>query len=79
MFNWIACKDRMPEDGELVLFATIPLSGMLPIILLGKHDTSTKDGKGHWLTGISGFKDSEVGWWTPLPNPPELDYENSTD
>lgn len=73
--KWISCKDRMPNDCENVLFATAPMYGKVPRILLGQRITS--NGNGHWSTGISGFSDREVGWWMPLPAAP--DYEDSID
>ena len=73
--KWILCKDRMPDDLENVMFATTPMYGKAPRVLIGMHITT--HGNGHWSTGISGFSDSEVGWWMPLPAAP--DYEDSTD
>lgn len=75
MWKWIDCNDRMPNDHENVLFATTPMHGIPPKIRLGMHITTF--GHGKWLTGISGFDDNEVGWWMPIPNPP--DYEDSID
>ncbi len=68
---WVSCEEAMPEDDKEVLFAfAISYPGYKkPKVKLGRHHT--KDGKGWWTNYFGGFKDYEVGWWMPLPEPPK--------
>ena len=53
--KWISVKDRLPEDGEYVVF---PLFGGFEAGEYGK------DWMGYWKNG-------EIDWWMPLPEPPQ--------
>ena len=69
--SWISCKDRMPDDNELVLFCYVGESG-IKSVHYGYHQTVR--GLGSSWGKISGgwrYCNDDVTHWMPLPEPPK--------
>ena len=69
--GWISCKDRMPDDNELVLFCYVGESG-IKSVHYGYHQTVR--GLGSSWGKISGgwrYCNDDVTHWMPLPEPPK--------
>ena len=66
--KWIPVMERMPEDGQMVLFCDIENDIMLGYHIKGRPDTHfSQDGT---------FDDiKNVKAWMPLPEPYEVDEE----
>lgn len=64
--NWIQCSERLPEDGERVLFTENAST-----IYLGQHIKSVPqwNGDGLFFHGDTGYRN--ITHWMPLPEPPE--------
>lgn len=73
--DWIPCSERMPEDGEEVLFVSVyPWEkSKKKRVVLGRH--LTKNRKSWWTTYCGSFMDKEVTHWMPLPEPPKAEDE----
>lgn len=69
--QWISCKDKMPDDNELVLFCYVGESGKKSVHY-GYHQTVR--GLGSSWGKISGgwrYCNDDVTHWMPLPEPPK--------
>ena len=62
MSEWVSVKNKMPLQGQDVLF----VSDMAIGILKGWHDLENK----RWFTSDEIYYDNEVTHWMPLPEPP---------
>lgn len=64
---WIACKDKMPESGDVVLTYCAPNS-LFPAV------GTWWEGEGaiaaHWTINNRYWKKEDVSAWQPLPAPP---------
>ena len=61
--EWISVKDRLPEDGDVVLVCNVDM--MLPTLC---QWDAREDG---WLGGKWTFGRSAFTHWMPLPQPPK--------
>ena len=69
--EWISVKDRMPENGVLVLVAYAVTYGRQTVIMV---NTAMHQSYGFCGGGYDNFRsicNAEVTHWMPLPKPPE--------
>lgn len=59
--RWIACSERLPEDGELVLIAHVSGS----VYIADREGKYWAEDSGEW------YDDEKVTHWMPMPEPPE--------
>ena len=64
--TWIACKDRMPKDGEDVIFFAFGED-----IVVGFYVESLEEWSIRYSDDIYATK-NQVTHWMPLPHPPTL-------
>lgn len=62
MDNWISVKDRLPENFQKVLCFT--RYGDYAVFRWNYIDYM-------WNDGIEWYKEKDVLWWMPLPEPPK--------
>lgn len=73
--EWISAKDRLPENGVLILVAYAVSYGRRTVIMV---DTAMHQSYGFCGGGYDNFRslynyNAEVTHWMPLPNPPKRD------
>lgn len=71
--QWINCKDKMPEDGQPVLFV-FNINSDLKAVMYGWHETIKGLGSGWHQAGVGGARcEEDVSHWQPIPEPPKED------
>jgi hypothetical protein len=68
--RWISCKEKMPDDGEDVLFVYVSEIG-IKSVHYGYHQTIKGLGSS-WAKPSGGWQyaDGDVTHWQPIPKPP---------
>lgn len=69
--RWISCKDKMPNDNEIVLFCYVSDNGVKSV-QYGYHQTIKGIGSS-WAKPSGGWQyaDNDVTHWQPIPEPPK--------
>ena len=63
MNNWIPVTERLPEDGQEVIFCD------RDVVYEGFYLTNRKTNKKEWRPAYSSFSIGGVTAWMPLPEP----------
>ena len=63
MNNWISVTERLPEDGQEVIFCD------RVVVYEGFYLTNRKTNKKEWRPAYSSFSIGRVTAWMPFPEP----------
>ena len=73
MSEWISVDDRLPEDGQPVLYV-FNINSNLRTVMYGWHETIKGLGSGWHQAGVGGARaEEDVSHWQPIPEPPKED------
>ena len=73
--EWISTKDKLPEDQQYVLVAV--MEGYPPSFYphVFMYEEYTRSVGFFWAENNRRFREYEVEWWMPLPEPPKGEEE----